>query len=206
MRALIPALALSLSIAAAHAANETPKKVDIPDAASLIGQTLNDEAQFASGVDAPRVTAEDWNYGFAFDDPGLQRTASTRDRGKGGGLIATAELYNRRCDRAAKTVRFAFSGDERFALKGTVAKGRYAEGWVFFGDALSFEGTPTKIKMELSENDGALYVALDRARMRQSRQVALCPSVTAAPGKGGRCAMFSLAGFARAFDFVCEAK
>ncbi|MCK9919229.1 hypothetical protein MXD81_59880 [Microbacteriaceae bacterium K1510] len=206
MRALIPALALSMSMSAACAANEPPKKIDIPDAASLIGKTLDDETQFASGTDAPRVTAEDWSYGFAFDDPGLQRTASTRDRGKGGGLISMAEIYDRRCDRAAKTMRFAFGSDERFPLKGTVAKGRYADGWVFFGDALSFEGTPAKIKMELSENDGALYVALDRARMLQSRQVALCPTVTAAPGKGGRCAMFSLAGFARAFDFVCEAK
>ena len=205
MRALVPALALSISMSAA-CAEEAPKKADISDAASLIGKTLDEDTQFASGVDAPRVTAEDWSYGFAFDDPGLQRTATTADRGKGGGRISVTEIYNRRCDRAAKTVRLAFAGDERFTLKGMVAKGRYADGWIFFGDALSFEGTPAKIKMEMSENDGAFYLALERQRMLQSRQVALCPTVTAAPGKGGRCAMFSLAGFARAFDFVCDAK
>lgn len=206
MRALTTALALSLSWSVAFAANDAPKKVGIPDAASLIGKTLDDDTQYASGNDAQRVTAEDWSYGFAFDDPGLQRTGGTRARGKGDSLISMAEIYNRRCDRAAKTVRFAFGGDDRFVLKGSVAKGRYADGWVFFGDAASFEPAPAKIKMELSENDGALYVALDRTRLLQSRQVALCPSASAPAAKGSRCAVFSLAGFARAFDFVCDAK
>jgi hypothetical protein len=62
------------------------------------------------------------------------------------------------------------------------------------------------VTMEFSENDAALYFNLDPARMARSAKLALCPSAAAPGTKASRCAIFSLAGFARAYDFVCDGK
>lgn len=206
MRSPIIAVIVGLSVAPAVAGNEAPAKVGIQDARSLIGKTLDEDTQYAAGSGTERVSVGDWTYGFDYDDAGLLRTARTSDRRNEKSLLSTGEIYHRRCDRTSKTVRFALAGDERFPLKGTVAKGRRADGWVYYAEGVTFALAPTKIRMEFSENDGALHLALDRARMMQTKQLALCPTAAAPVRTGGRCAIFSLAGFARAFDFVCDAK
>lgn len=204
MRRLIPLVALAMLLPALTLAQNAPaKKVGLAEAASLIGQTLDADLQYEIGSDAPRETADDWSYGFEYDDAGLMRGASTKQRG-GEALFATSTVYNRRCTRTA--VPFSFAGDERFSLKGTVAKGRRANGWLYFGDKASFEKQALKLTMTFSENDGALHFKLDPARMAKVARLAVCATATAPDVKASRCALFSLAGFARAFDFACDAK
>lgn len=203
-RRLVPLLVLAMLLPAAAFAQKAPaKKVAISEAASLIGQSLDADLQYEIGGDAPRATAEDWSYGFEYDDAGLMRGASTKERG-GEALFATSTLYNRRCTRTA--VPFSFGGDERFRLKGTVAKGRGAAAWLYYGDNVSFEKQALKLAMTLSENDGALHFKLDPARLGRAARLAFCPTAAAPDAKTSRCAVFSLVGFARAFDFACDAK
>jgi hypothetical protein len=204
MRRLVLFLTLAVLLPAAALAQNAPaKKVGIAEAASLIGQTLDADLQYEIGSDAPRATADDWSYGFEYDDAGLMRGASTKERG-GEALLATATLYNRRCTRTA--VPFSFGSDERFPLKGTVAKGRRADGWLYFGDNASFEKQALKLTMTFSENDGALHFKLDPARTAKAARLAVCATAAAPDAKASRCTLFSLAGFLRAFDFVCDAK
>lgn len=201
IRGLVPLFALLLLPAPALAQNAPAKKIGVSEAASLIGQSLDADLQYEIGSDAPRTTADDWSYGFEYDDAGLMRGASTKERG-GEALFATSTLYNRRCTRTA--VPFSFGGDERFPLEGTVAKGRRATAWLHFGDKATFGKPALKLTMTFSENDGALHFKLDPARLTRAVRLALCP--TAAAPEAGRCAVFSLVGFSRAFDFACDAK
>jgi hypothetical protein len=90
-------------------------------------------------------------------------------------------------------------------LKGAIEAGQYADAWLHLGDKGMFDDKPLKLKMDFSQNDGAMHFDLDAATLAPRGMAALCP--TAAPPKtGGRCSIFSLKGFARAYDFVCEAK
>lgn len=204
MRRLVLLFALCLLVPTAAVAENAPANSKLPAPASLIGKALDVDRQSALGSDAPRATAGVWSYGFEYDDPGLMRTASSKDRSSGGSVLSTAFRYDQRCARSDRAAPFAFSGDERFVLKGTVAKGRWADAWIYYGDAATFQRAPVKIAMAFSENDGALHFKLDPARMTQVARLALCPSAGAA--SAARCAIFSLAGFARAYDFVCDAK
>ncbi len=207
MRPSVLLLALCALLPVPAFAQTKPGKIDIKDAATLIGKTLDEDTQYAAGgPDAARVTVNDWSYGFAFDDPGLQRLASTKEGGKGTALLSTVMIYNQRCKRTDKAVPFAFDGDERFPLKGSVAKGRRAEAWVHFSKNNAYEPAPTRIGMTFSENDGALYFKLDPAQLARYERIALCPTAAAPDAKPTRCAIFSLAGFVRAYDFVCDAR
>jgi hypothetical protein len=91
-------------------------------------------------------------------------------------------------------------------LKGSVAQGRRADAWVYFGNAANFEPKPLKVTMAFSENDGALHLKLDPAEIARYAKLALCSTATAPDGSSDRCAIFSLSGFVRAYDFVCDAK
>ena len=93
MRGSVLLFALGILFPTAAFGQSTPGniniKIDIKDAASLIGKSLDADTQYATGSDAQRLSADDWSYGFEFDDPGLQRTASSKERGKAGALLAT---------------------------------------------------------------------------------------------------------------------
>jgi hypothetical protein len=202
---LMPLAAGALSPIAARTADETAAKTDIPDPASLIGQRLDIDRQYDIGTHAQRMTAGDWGYGFEVDDPGLERTASTKESGSGASLLATYVMYDKRCARPDHAVSFSVGSDDHFALKGSVGS-RHSTAWIFYGDKDTFDRGSIKVTMDFSENDAALYFNLDPARMGRSAKLALCPSAAAPGTKASRCVIFSLAGFARAYDFVCDGK
>ena len=84
--------------------------------------------------------------------------ANADERG-GGAALTVAQIYSKRCDRAASP-SFAFGGDERFVLKGETGS-RVADAWLFFAKGDAFDGAGRKVRLEMSENDGALYTKLD---------------------------------------------
>ena len=122
----------------------------------------------------------------------------------GGAALTVAQIYSKRCDRASSP-SFAFGGDDRFVLKGETGS-RVADAWLFFAKGDAFDGAGRKVRLEMSENDGALYTKLDPAELATNATLAICPTAKA-PGTGkAKCSSFDLAGFARAYDFVCDAK
>jgi hypothetical protein len=58
----------------------------------------------------------------------------------------------------------------------------------------------------MSENDGAPYTKLDPAELAANQTLAICPTAKAPRTGKAECSLFNLAGFARAYDFVCDAK
>jgi hypothetical protein len=207
MRALTLLAALCLPPMAALAQdNPSPKKIAVPDAASLIGKKVAVDRQFEIGSNATKIQTGDWSYGFDYDDPGLERTASTKERGKDGAAFDTYHLYDTRCAPGDKAAPFAFGAGDHFPLKGSMAKGQYADAWIYLGDKDTYDDKALKLKMDFSQNDAAMHFALDPAILAPRDVAAICPTA-APPGKaGGHCAIFSLKGFARAYDFVCNAK
>jgi hypothetical protein len=197
-RAFLLGLA-GLAFAVPALAQDKPK----PDAAALIGKTLSPDKQSAIADHAVMAKSGAWTYGLTFDDPGLERMADADARG-GGAVLTVAQTYFKRCDRASSP-SFAFGGDERFALKGETGS-RVADAWLFFAKGEAFDGAGRKVKLAMSENDGALYTKLDPAELAANATLAICPTAKA-PGNGKtKCSQFDLAGFARAYDYVCDAK
>jgi hypothetical protein len=193
-----------LAVAVPALAEDRPKpKAGAPDAAALLGKTLSPDKQSAIADRAIMAKSGAWTYGLSYDDSGLERIADANER-DGGAALTVAHTYLKRCDRA-QSPSFAFGGDERFVVKGE-AGSRVADAWLFFAKGDSFDGAGRKIKLAMSENDGALYTALDPAELAASQTLAICPAAKA-PGTGkAKCSLFNLAGFARAYDFVCDAK
>ena len=177
----------------------------IPDAASLIGKTLDPDRAYELGEHAPKTKTGDWTYGFESDES-LLRSGSATERGKGGAQLDTIFIYNKRCARSDKSAPFSFSVGERFALKGSVEKGRFANAWIFFGDREVFDAMGVAKKMVFSENDAELHFTLDPNELAKRGVLALCPTAAAPAKMDGACSIFSLKGFERAYDFVCEAK
>jgi hypothetical protein len=202
---ILLAIVLAPSLAVADDNPQPKKKVAIPDAATLIGKTIEGDRQYEIGSNAPQTKSGDWSYGFGYDDPGLERSASSPARGKADSLLDTSHMYDTRC-AAGDKASFSFGAGDRFKLKGTMQKGQYADAWIYLGDGDAFDAKPLKIKMDFSQNDAAMHFDLDPTILAPRSAAAICPDA-AAPGKtGGHCAMFSLKGFARAYDFVCQAK
>ena len=138
-----------------------------------------------------------WTYGLTYDDPGLERMADADERG-GGAALTVAQIYSKRCDRAVSP-SFAFGGDDRFVLKGETGS-RVADAWLFFAKEEAFESAGRKVRLAMSENDGALYTKLDPAELAANVTLAICPTAKA-PGAGKtKCSLFDLSGFARAYD------
>jgi hypothetical protein len=188
-----------LAFAAPALASDKPK----PDAATLIGKTLSPDKQSAIADHAVIAKSEAWTYGLTYDDPGLERMADANERG-GGATLTVAQIYSKRCDRASSP-SFAFGGDDRFVVKGETGS-RVADAWLFFAKGDAFDGAGRKVRLEMSENDGALYTKLDPTELAANATLAICPTAKA-PGTGrAKCSLFDLAGFARAYDFVCDAK
>ena len=180
-------------------AQDKPK----PDAAALIGKTLSPDKQSAISDHAVMAKSGAWTFGLTYDDPGLERMANADERG-GAAALTVAQIYSKRCDRAASP-SFAFGGDDRFVLRGETGS-RIADAWLFFAKGDAFDGAGRKVRLEMSENDGALYAKLDPAELAANATLAICPTAKA-PGAGKtKCSQFDLAGFPRAYDYVCEAK
>jgi hypothetical protein len=204
---LISSLTACLLLPIAAGAQDKPPAagIDLRNPAALIGKQLDADRAYEAGLHAPKMRAEDWTYGFQSDEA-LERAASTADRAKSDVELDTVYPYNQRCARNGKTAPFTFGGGERYKLKGAVEKGRYAEGWLYFADKGIFDPTPVKAKLAFSENDAALHLSLDPAEMARRGALAICPTAAPPGAAGAACSLFSLKGFARAYDFVCDAK
>ena len=204
---LIPLLATCFLLPIASAAQDKPSAaaIDLRNPAALIGKRLDTDRAYEAGLHAPKMNAADWTYGFQSDE-GLERAASTAERGKSDVELDTVYPYDQRCARSGKTAPFTFGGGDRYKLRGSVEKGRYAEAWLYFADKGVFDAAAVKTKLTFSENDAALHLALDPAEMALRGALAICPTAAPPGNAGGACSVFSLKGFARAYDFVCDAK
>ena len=58
---------------------------------------------------------------------------------------------------------FSFGASDSFKLKGSINSGQYAYAWLYLGDKDAFNADALKVKMDLSQNDGAMHFALDPA-------------------------------------------
>src|SRR5664280_2358144 len=143
MRALLLGLAclVCLAFAAPALALDKPQ----PDAAALLGKTLSPDKQSAIADHAVMAKSGAWTFGLTYDDPGLERMANANERG-GGAALTVAQIYSKRCDRAASP-SFAFGGDERFVLKGETGS-RVADAWLFFAKGDAFDGAGRKVRLE----------------------------------------------------------
>ena len=197
-RAFLSGLAC-LAFVVSALAQDKPK----PDAAALIGKTLSPDKQGAIADHAMLAKSGAWTFGLTYDDPGLERMADAHER-SGGAALTVVQIYSKRCDRASSP-SFAFGGDERFVLRGETGS-RVADAWLFFAKGEAIVGAGRKVKLEMSENDAALYTKLDPTELAANATLAICPTAKA-PGAGKtKCSLFDLAGFGRAYDFVCDAK
>jgi hypothetical protein len=201
MRVSLLAAVFLLSTPLAGLADENPAAA--VDPASLIGKKLDAARIDEIGAHARQTKSGDWSYGLEMDEE-LVRAALGAERAGGGATLTVSFVYNKRCERGKAAV-FRFDAGERFKLKGATGK-RYAEAWIDFADKDVFDAQAAKQKMDFGEGDALLQVKLDPAAMAKRGQLALCPSATPPSGAGGHCAIFSLKGFARAYDFVCDAK
>jgi hypothetical protein len=191
----------------AFAQDAASKPVAIPDAASLIGKTVDGDRQYAIGQQAKQSKSGDWTYGFGGDaEGGLERQASVTTGARAKSILAVSHAYDSRCKRADKTIGASLDdGVKRFRAKRQSDGGSTSQAWVSYGDAGGF-GVAAKQTMPFQEIDATYLPKLDLAAMSARGQVALCPSAVAPDKIVSQCAVFSLKGFPRAFDYVCDAK
>jgi hypothetical protein len=198
------ALALAVAATSGAAADEASL---LAKAKALIAKTLpkSEEDKIVAGAEKDEAKSGDWIFDIGNDDPGIMRSAGTPERKKRDLQLSMEALAETRCgpERSTKP-SITLGSDDRLPLKGTVEKGQYTEAWVSFSDGgAAFGDKPTKLKLDFSQNDGALYLPVEATFFAHHDAVAFC----AAAGKpDARCLMFSLKGFARALDFVCQAK
>jgi hypothetical protein len=208
MRRHIAILALSLLTPAASSAGYKAgaDAGRVPDARALIGKDDLGEEEYKRLRDAPQTTSGDWTYGLNVDDSaGLMRQALTKQSNRGKPLLLTRRSYRDLCTHDGKPIQFYFSGDAHFALKGEPTKGRHADGWISYEDNNAF-GAAIKTRLDYSEDAGAWLFTLDPEMAAARRAVSICPSPAAPGSPNGHCTIVSLNRFARAYEFVCEAK
>ncbi len=197
--------ALALVCAASSLASADEASI-LAKAKALVDKTLpqSEVQKIEEGKAEDKAKSGDWTFEIAIDDPGVVRYVSTSERGKGG-LALTAEAHaETRCgSEDSSKPWFTLGSDDRLPLKGAIEKGQYAEAWASFADGASFVGRPTKLKLDFSQNDASLSLPIDAARFANHDAVAFC---AAAGRPDARCLTFSLKGFARAYDFLCQAK
>jgi hypothetical protein len=180
-------------------------RIDLSNPAALIGKKLDPDRAYEAGLKAPQTKIDDWSYGFDSDET-LMRSGSTKEQGKGATELDMSVVYDTRCERSDKTVGLTFIKADNFKIKGGLEKGHYAEAWITFADKSLFDPTPLKVKMDFSENDGFLHFQFDPAPLSKRGQMAICPNAAPLSKASAGCSVFSLKGFSRAYDFVCNAR
>jgi hypothetical protein len=208
MRLFASLLALCLLSAVASVAKDKAAgdAGHVPDAASLVGKGDPSEEEYKILRNAPQTTSGDWTYGLSVDDTaGLTRQARTKQSRVGKPLLLTSHWHRDLCERVRKPVQFYFNGDAHFVLKGEPSKGKYADAWISYEDTDAF-GAAIKSRLDFSDDAGMLFFPLDPAVLAARRALSICPSATAPGSPNGHCTIISLVGFARAYEFVCEAK
>lgn len=208
--ALVLAALLSSASTRADDAQPELKPVQIPDAASLIGRRLDGDLAYAISLQAKSSPSGDWLYGFSGDpEGGLTRGAWTSSVGKVG-AIRIDFPYFERCRHADKAVRINLEDSKRFkVVTARDARGATTDSalaWIVYGDHGRFDAAAKRQRMILQGIDGAFVFELDRDAMKTRGLLALCPAETAPENVTKSCAVFSLKGFGRAFDFACDAK
>jgi hypothetical protein len=189
---------------AEDAAPEQP--LVIPSAASLIGKTLEYDYIVALVKQAKSVKSGDWFYGFDLDASGAGLTRSAFLNGADGEDLSTAYRSDQRCNRAQSTAAFHF-GDEAQRFNSELAvKTGYAMAWLYAGDRGVFKVLPGQDKMSFNGDAGGFDLELPLTPLLKHSQVAFCPARVSADKVAARCTIYSLQGFVRAFDYVCDAK
>lgn len=180
----------------------------VAEAAALIGKDIAYDRQSKIADRSPHAKADDWRFGLEYGAEGpLVRAASSDEIGKGKLAIRAENAYDARCDRASKELFFTIDMDPRLNAKSDAGKpGDHAEAWLTYADHGVFDAHPRKIELGYNWDAVNLGFALDPADLAKRGAFALCQTAKPPDAPGARCARFSLKGFARAFDFVCEAK
>jgi hypothetical protein len=205
----IAAMFLGQSLAAAAESKPAAMKpVVVPEAATLIGKRVDPDRQYAIGQAAKQTKSGDWSYGFGGGAEGeLQRQASVTIGGAKKSVLAINQTYEARCNRADKAIDMSLD-DGVSHFKATQPKNgeSYSTAWIVYSDNGAFDPRATKTKLSLQEIDATYLIKLDAEPLAHRGQIAFCPSQTTAKKPSAACSIFSLKGFARAFDYVCDAK
>jgi hypothetical protein len=196
------------SLAQAIKDTPTPPGELAAQAAALIGKEIAYGKQSKIADRSPHAKADDWRFGLEYGAEGpLVRAADANEIGKGALSIRTENDYGARCNRAGKEIGFTIDMDPRLNAKTDAGKpGDHAEAWLTFADRGVFDPHPRKIALGYNWDAVNLNFALDSAELTRRGAFALCQTAKLPDSPGAHCARFSLKGFARAFDFVCEAK
>jgi hypothetical protein len=181
-------------------------KAIIPSAESLIGKTLDADRVYALSLHATRPRSGDWTYGFGGDaEGGLTLSAEVLGvRGSKSSLEAAAN-YGARCPPSPTVELILDDADSKFDPDHAERRPLTAS-WVYFGDRGVFDAQPLRRKMVFQAIDATFVFELDLATLSKRGQVALCPASMAADKVATNCTVFSLRGFSRAFEYVCNAK
>jgi hypothetical protein len=207
--ALIAISAVSTaSFAQAVKETQTPPDKLVAEAAALVGKKIADDKQQKIADRSPHARADDWSFGLSYgNEGGLVREASSDETGKGALSMNTENDYSARCDPSLKALAFTIGMDPRLNAKADYTKpGDHAVSWFTFGDHGVFDAKPRKIEMDYNWDAVNLGFSLDRAELSRRGQLVFCPSPKSPDSLGAHCVRFSLKGFTRALDFVCEAK
>ena len=207
--AALIAMAATPSASIAQAIKETPTAPDklAAEAAALIGKQMDYDQQSKIADRSPHAQANDWSFGLSYGNEGaLAREALSNETGKGSLSLRTENDYGSRCDPASKELEFTIDIDARLNATDSNKAGDHAESWLTFADHGVFDARPRKIKMNYNWDAVNLNFSLDRAELLKRGQLAFCPGPTSPDSQGAHCVRFSLKGFARAYDFVCQAK
>jgi hypothetical protein len=186
----------------------TPPEKLVAEAAALIGKDIEYDQQSKIADRSPHAKAGDWRFGLEYGNEGpLVRGAEAGETGKGELVIRTENGYDAPCDPAQKELAFTIDMDSRLNAKTNETKaGDHAEAWLSYADHGVFDARPRKINLGYNWDAVNLNLTLDPAELSRRGEFALCPTAKSPDSPGARCALFSLKGFARAFDFVCYAK
>ncbi len=195
------------SVAQAVKETQTAPNELAAEAAALIGKAMDYDQQSKIADRSPHAQANDWSFGLSYgNEGGLVRQASSSETGKGSLSLRTENDYSTRCDPASKELDFTVDIDPRLSASDSKKAGDHAESWLTFADRGVFDARPQKIKMNYNWDAVNLNFSLDRAELLKRGQLAFCPGPKSPDSQGEHCVRFSLKGFARAYDFVCQAK
>jgi hypothetical protein len=180
------------------------------EAAALVGKKIDYDAQKKIFNRSPHAKAADWRFGLEVGNEGeLARAADTRESGKGKLSIRTEYDANGRCGATDEHLAFTIDMDPRLNADADKDQGKHkthADAWESFADHGAFAGLPRKIELGYNWDAVALDFKLDPSELARHGELALCRTSNPPGASPADCAFFSLKGFQRAFDFLCQAK
>ena len=204
LRALLAAF-VCIAASAASADNlPTPL-----DAGKLLGKTIGDDRQESIVKAAKPIKADDWELGFD-DGPegGLYRNATTHPISGGDkqSELGFSHSYKDRCqDKDRRHVEAYLALSSKFPVKGETGS-QQAIGWISFTVAGQPATPPKRQAFPMDEMLGQLHQTFDPDQLKAASVLTICPTAKPWDGTSKDCIRFSLKGFPRALDYVCDAK